>query len=66
MPTTALSLRHFGKDEIRINRDGARKILVFFLGNSVPPAASGRLRNNQSWTPRFKRKAGRCMESSSD
>ena len=30
-------LKHFQKDEIVISTEDARKILIFFFGNNVPP-----------------------------
>ncbi|HWY59514.1 MAG TPA: hypothetical protein VNZ03_33930 [Terriglobales bacterium] len=36
MPAAELGLKHFQKDEIKITRDDARKILVFFFGSNVP------------------------------
>jgi hypothetical protein len=40
MPTAALDLKHFKGDEIKVSREDARKILVFFFGNNVPAAES--------------------------
>ena len=38
MPAVALELKHFKRGEIKIGRDDARKLLVFFFGNNVPLA----------------------------
>lgn len=41
MPVTELGLKHFQKNEIKITRSDARKILIFFFGgNNVPTSES--------------------------
>jgi hypothetical protein len=40
IPSVAVGLKHFSRDEIKISRDDARRILIFFFGNNVPAAES--------------------------
>jgi hypothetical protein len=40
MPAAELGLKHFKSDEIKISRENAQRILVFFFGKNVPSPES--------------------------